>query len=228
MADADKDIRTNKVIHHDDHPGVGDHVGEAAGGISGVLAGAAIGSAGGPIGTLIGGIVGAMGGWWTGRAVSEAATNITHADDDYYRSHYERSSNRLADRSYEQVRPAYHFGHLASHNPDYKDRDWEYVERDLQKGWASDTSGKYGEWTSMRDYAREGFTRGRSTYGTTRATTERPYYGAGTAAAGMADRAGDAAANFGHRAANAADSVKDRIDGNPASRPGPDPTDRRF
>jgi len=29
------------------------------------------------------------------------------------------------------------------------------------------------------------------------------------------------------RIVNAADDVKDRIDGNPASRPGPDPTDRR-
>src|SRR5688500_14775872 len=63
----------NPVLHHDDNPGVGDHVGEAAGGISGVLAGAAIGSAGGPIGTIIGGIAGAVGGWWSGRTVSEAA-----------------------------------------------------------------------------------------------------------------------------------------------------------
>jgi hypothetical protein len=145
----------------------------------------------------------------------------------------------VADRSYEQVRPAYHLGHLAAHNPDYKDRDWEHVERDLQKGWASDTSGKHGEWTSMRDYAREGFTRGRSASATTRTVSERPFYGAGVTAAGaagsvasqagnLADRAGDAASSLGHRGANAADDLKDRVDGNPASKPGPDPTDRRV
>lgn len=228
MADRDKQVKTNNVLHHDDRPGVADHVGEAAGGISGVLAGAAIGSAGGPVGTIIGGIVGAMGGWWTGRTVSEAATNITHSDDDYYRTHYESSPTRKADRTYDHVRPAYHLGHLAAHNPDYRDREWDAVERDLQKGWASDTT--RGEWTSVRDYAREGYTRGRTTVGTTRSPSEKAYYGAGTAAGkaeGLADRAMDSAKNLGNKAMNAADNLKDRVDGNPASKPGPDATDRR-
>jgi hypothetical protein len=45
-----------------------------------------------------------------------------------------------------------------------------------------------------------------------------------------ADRAAQGAQNLGHKAANAADDLKDRVDGNPASRPGPDATDspRRF
>jgi hypothetical protein len=107
---------------HDDNPGVADHIGEAAGGIGGVTAGAAIGSIAGPIGTVIGGIAGALGGWWTGRAVAEAATAVTTDDDNYYRSHYETSATRLADRTYDDVRPAYHLGHVASRNPDYRGR----------------------------------------------------------------------------------------------------------
>jgi hypothetical protein len=53
----------------------------------------------------------------------------------------------------------------------------------------------------VRGYAREGYTRGTSTL-----------------------RAA------GSRVADAADDMKDRVDGNPASRPGPDATDsnRRF
>ncbi len=39
--------------------------------------------------------------------------------------------------------------------------------------------------------------------------------------------AGRASSGIGDRIANAADDIKDRVDGNPASRPGPDPTDRR-
>ena len=211
--DHDKDhAGKNPIIHHDDNPGVGDHVGEAAGGISGVLAGAAIGSAGGPIGTIIGGIAGAVGGWWSGRAVSEAATRLTHDDDKYYRGHYEGSSNRLADRSYDDVRPAYHVGHIAAHNPDYKDRDFDVVESDLRKGW--DT--KYGEWDSMRGYARHGFDYGRGRSGATNASASS-YYGAG---------AGAAAGGLADRAVQGADSLKDRVDGNPASKPGPDATDR--
>ena len=236
--DHDKDnAGKNPIIHHDDNPGVGDHIGEAAGGISGVLAGAAIGSAGGPIGTIIGGIAGAVGGWWSGRAVSEAATRLTQDDDKYYRGHYEGSSSRLADRSYDDVRPAYHLGHIAAHNPDYKERDFDAVESDLRRGW--DT--KHGEWDSMRGYARHGFEYGRGRSGATNASASS-YYGAGASTGastgGLADRAGNAtenawdrtknaASNLGHKAANAADNVKDRVDGNPASKPGPDATDRR-
>ena len=176
---------------HDDNPGVADHVGEAAGGISGVAAGAAIGSVAGPIGTVIGGIAGAMGGWWTGRAVAEAATAVTTDDDSYYRTHYE--SSPIADRRYDDVRPAYQLGHIASRNPDYRARSFEEIEGDLRTGWTND---KYGSWDSVRGYAREGYTRGTNTLRTA-----------------------------GNKVANAADDLKDRVDGNPASRPGPDATD---
>ena len=188
--------KDNALGKHDSNPSAGDQVGEAAGGISGVLAGAAIGSVGGPVGTLIGGIAGAIGGWWSGRAVSEAAGAITHDDDGYYQKHYE-SSSKLADRSYEQARPAYHIGHLAGNNPDYQGKSWDQVEPDLQKGW-SQSGSAHGDWNTVKSYASEGFNRGRSTV-----------------------------ASAGHKVANAADDMKDRVDGNPASKPGPDATDRR-
>ena len=176
---------------HDDNPGVADHVGEAAGGISGVAAGAAIGSVAGPIGTVIGGIAGAMGGWWTGRAVAEAATAVTTEDDNYYRTHYDKSP--IGDRKFDDVRPAYHVGQIASRNPDYKTRSFEDIESDLRSGWKSE---KYGSWDSVRSYAREGYSRGTNTL-----------------------------KSAGNRVANAADDLKDRVDGNPASRPGADSTD---
>lgn len=188
-------VKDKALGKHDDHPGVADHVGEGVGGISGVAAGAAIGSAVGPVGTVIGGIVGAMGGWWAGRAISEAATAVTTEDDGYYRHHYESSPTKLADRSYDDVKPAYYLGHVASRNPDYRNRSFDEVESDLKKGWAHDS--RYGSWDSVRGFAAEGYTRGRSTLGT------------------AADRVADKA-----------DDLKDRVDGNPASRPGRDATDR--
>lgn len=204
-----KGPKTNDIIHHDDHPGVGDHVGEAAGGISGVLTGAAIGSVGGPIGTIIGGIAGAIGGWWSGRAISEAATRFTHSDDDFYRNHYEAHPNRLADRKYEDVRPAYQVGHLASQNPDYANREWSDVERDLQHGWSDDMRAKHGDWNAVSPYAKDAWTRGRS----------------GLAAGGLGATAGATAGAAGHGLADKVDDLKDRVDGNPASRPGADATD---
>ena len=192
---------------HDSHPSHVDEAGEAAGGIGGVLAGAAIGSVAGPVGTLIGGIAGAMGGWWSGRAVTEAASKLTDADDAHYRRAYEASPSRLADRSYEDVRPAYHLGHIAAQNPDYAHKDWKDVQSDLQRGWTADQSKKYGDWSTVSGFASEGYTRGRSSFAT-----------AAGATAGAASTAGN-------KAANAVDDLKDRVDGNPASKPGPDATD---
>ena len=194
MSDIDKLERAkNQALgKHDDNPGVADHVGEAAGGIGGVAAGAAIGSIAGPIGTVIGGIAGAVGGWWAGRAVAEAATAVTTDDDNYYRKHYDATP--IGDRSYDQVRPAYHIGQIAARNPDYRGRSFDDVDADLRRGWAADHA---QTWDSVRSYASEGYRRGASTLG-----------------------------NAGARVANAADDLKDRIDGNPASRPGPDATDR--
>jgi hypothetical protein len=150
---------------HDDHPSHLDEAGEAAGGIGGVLAGAAIGSVAGPVGTLIGGIAGAMGGWWTGRAVTEAASKLTKEDDDYYRQSYESSPNRLADRSYDDVRPAYHLGQIASQNPDYANQDWSVAQADIQRGWSAEHTKKYGDWNTVSSYASEGYNRGRLQFG---------------------------------------------------------------
>lgn len=189
----------HNVVHHDDHPDTSDHIGEAAGGISGVLTGAAIGSAGGPIGTIIGGIAGAMGGWWAGRAISEAAENFTDADEQYYRGHYERSPSKLADRKYDDVRPAYAVGHMAGRNPDYRQRSFDDVESDLQKGWTDTMRQRHGEWATARPFARDAYDRSRSSL----------------------DKAWD-------KTRQGADDLKDRVDGNPASKPGPDATDSRF
>ena len=203
---------------HDSHPSHVDEAGEAAGGISGVLAGAAIGSVAGPVGTLIGGIAGAVGGWWSGRAVTEAASKLTTDDDSYYKKSYEGSSNRMADRSYEDVRPAYHLGHVAAHNPDYANKNWSDVQQDLSKGWTADHAKQFGEWNAVSGYASEGFARSRSTLG-------GAAKGAENAAANTMDRAATGAEKLGNKAANVADDMKDRVDGNPSTKPGKDSTD---
>lgn len=185
---------------HDSNPSHVDEAGEAAGGIGGVLAGAAIGSVAGPVGTLIGGIAGAMGGWWSGRAVTEAASKLTEHDDKHYRAAYEKSPNRMTDRSYEDVRPAYHLGHVASQNPDYAHKEWKDVQSDIQRGWTPEHTKKYGEWSTMSGYAGEGYARGRSAISTAAGATE------------------GAAKSVGHKVANAAENVKDRVEGKTGSR----------
>lgn len=203
---------------HDSHPSHLDEAGEAAGGIGGVLAGAAIGSIAGPVGTLIGGIAGAMGGWWSGRAVTEAASKLTSDDDAYYRKSYESSPNRLADRSYDDMRPAYQLGHIASQNPEYANKGWSDVQRDLQRGWTAEHTKKYGDWNTVNRFAGEGYARGRLAFG-------NAVSGAGALPRNTYDRAATGAEKAANKLADKADDLKDRVDGNPASKPGPDATD---
>ena len=141
---------------------VGDELGEAAGGISGVVVGAAIGSVGGPVGTLIGGIAGAVGGWWAGHSVAEAAQEYSVGDDAVYRNHYDNSPNRLGDRAYESVSPAYRLGHLAARNPDYSGRPFREIEDDLRRGWNGGARQSYGEWDAVRGYANDAYDRSAS------------------------------------------------------------------
>jgi hypothetical protein len=113
---------------------------------------------GGAIDTIIDGIAGTIGGWWSRRAVSEAASNFSDDEDSYYRDRYESSPRRLADRSYEEVRPAYQIGHLARNNPDYQSRDFESIEPELRAGWADTVSSRHGDWSQVREYARDAYT----------------------------------------------------------------------
>ncbi len=215
------------ILHHDNNPSVGDEVGEAVGGVSGVVTGAAIGSAGGPVGTVIGAIAGAVGGWWAGRTVSEAASRFTDHDDNNYRQAYESRSDRLADRSYEDVRPAYQLGHIASENPDYNGKSFEAIESDLQRGWGNDLRSKHGDWQTVRPYAQEAYT-SRMATSSSSVTAREAANTSLNSGENIADRAADTSRNVANKAIDAVDNVKDRVDGNPASKPGPDPTDRRL
>lgn len=139
---------------------LGEEVGEATGGISGVLVGAGIGSAAGPVGLLIGGIAGAIGGWWAGRAVADAASDLTHEDDEYYRTHFAAAAGQPKNLAYEDARGAYFLGQIAAHNPNFTSREFTEVEPELRRGWAARADAH--AWEHVRDYAAEGFSRGRS------------------------------------------------------------------
>lgn len=194
----------------------------ATGGVGGAVAGAALGSLAGPIGTIIGGLAGAVGGWWAGKAVVDSPA-FNSDDDSFYQAHHQKSYgalNSTADGttgnrpSYNDVRPAYQLGHLAGVNPDYQSRAFEDVEPHLKSAYS--TSGQ-DDWDHMRGYAHDAWTRGRQVGG------ERL---GSTTTGDAAHKVEHEAKGFADRVADAADDVKDRFDGNPASRPGRDETDR--
>ena len=217
-----------------------DTVAGATGGTGGAVAGAALGSLVGPIGTIIGGLAGAVGGWWAGKALADSPA-FTTDDDSYYQTHHQTNyastsgASTGSRPSYNDVRPAYQLGHLAALNPDYQARTFDDVEPHLSSAYS--TAGQ-NDWSNVRQYAQDAWSRGRQVGG------ERM---GGSAASMGTDRTSfdgssvdnrstplgdygrnlrDGTANVGDRVADALDDFKDRIDGNPASRPGRDETDR--
>jgi hypothetical protein len=93
------------------------------------------------------------------RTYRERGGDLSHDDDVQYRTAYEASPHRLADRSYEEVRPAFRLGHLAAQNPDNHGKAFETVEHEVQRGWGGDLSERYGTWNSVRSFARDAYER---------------------------------------------------------------------
>lgn len=110
---------------------------------------------------VVHGIATSVGGWWSERDAAASVRRVTFEDDVVYRAHYDFSPTRLADRSYEVVRPAYLVGHIAGANPAYAGLSFESIERDLRTGWSDDIRTKHGEWDAVRQYAKEAFARQR-------------------------------------------------------------------
>jgi hypothetical protein len=110
------------------------------------------------------GIAQSVGGWWAERDIAASVRQVTFEDDVVYRAHYDFSPTRLADRSYEVVRPAYLVGHIAGTNPAYHGVAFESIERDLRTGWTDDIRTKHGEWDAVRQYAKEAFARQRQRF----------------------------------------------------------------
>ena len=228
------DTRDNDHLHDDDkikgdeHVTAGKLASEGVGGAAAGAAGAAIGALAGPIGLFVGGLAGVVGGWWAGKAASEAAHHYTPDVDASYRRAYESSPSRLADRSFEDVRPAYQAGHVAGMNPDYRDRDFEAVEGDLKQGWTDDLRSRHGEWNAAAPFARDAYAQSRAkTAGSTAANAVSDAgHKTANAVSDASNKTANAVREAGHKTANVLDDMKDRVDGNPASRPGVDPTDR--
>jgi hypothetical protein len=96
----------------------------------------------------------------TGASTGDARENdprdpgFTVEQDRVFRSHYQRV-NRLADRGYDDVRPAYHYGARAGASRSSRP-SFEEIETDLENGWLNVRVGG-GDWASVREFVRTGY-----------------------------------------------------------------------
>ncbi|MDQ5857575.1 MAG: hypothetical protein M3542_04760, partial [Acidobacteriota bacterium] len=62
-------------------------------------------------------------------------------------------------RSYDEYEPAYRYGWESASNPQFKDRKFDDIETDLERGWDK-AKGKAREgWYDVKDATRDAFNR---------------------------------------------------------------------
>jgi uncharacterized protein YcfJ len=133
------------------HP-IGTGVGAALGGAA---AGAATGTVAGPVGTVIGAAVGAVVGGLAGKGVAEKIDPTR--EDAYWRENYKTRPYIGKDDRYEDYGPAYGYGVTAFTR--YPDQDFDDVEADLSREWASARGTSTLGWDRARDASRDAWAR---------------------------------------------------------------------
>ena len=102
------------------------------------------------MGALIGAAVGGVAGGLAGHGVAESV-NPTE-EDAYWRENYSRRPY-AADRSYDDLAPAYRYGWESRAR--YADRDWQDVESDLQYGWEQAKGKSQLAWSDAKPAAKD-------------------------------------------------------------------------
>lgn len=134
--------------------------GAVAGAAAGALATGIVGFVGAPVGALLG----ALGATSTGAADLDAnAAALYPADfDAHYRALWETRLERPADQTFDDVRPAYQYGHLAAQQPAFAEQDFGDVAPELRRRWPDDLARRVGAWDAVRPYVEEAYSYARS------------------------------------------------------------------
>ncbi len=141
------------------HP-VGVGIGTAAGGAA---AGAAAGAIGGPVGAVAGAVVGGVVGGLAGKGVAEKINPTV--EHDYWRENYTRRPYVRSDATYEDYGPAYEYGWAAFSADQFRGRDWQSAEPDLEREWEARRGQSRLSWSQAREATRDAWNRCYDVYG---------------------------------------------------------------
>jgi hypothetical protein len=163
--DENRDPITEEPGAHPVGTGIGAAAGGAAGGAALGAAGAAVEGAiagtalGGPVGAAIGGVAGvvagAVGGGLLGKAVAEQFDPTVEIE--HWREHYRNRPYVTDDDSFEDYEPAYRYG-LDSRSR-YADQDYDEIEEDLERDWATARGNSRLDWERARPATRDAWDR---------------------------------------------------------------------
>lgn len=134
--------------------------GQAGGKTEGATAGAMVGLQASALGAVTFG-VGAIAGVALGAAAGAALTDDApsgqfNADADaHYRALYEAAP--ASGRSYDALRAAYVFGHVAASEPGLAGQTFDEAEPALREAWTDELRARAGDWSGVRRYVHDAF-----------------------------------------------------------------------
>jgi len=134
------------------HP-VSTGVGAAAAGAAGAAIGSVVPGVGTVIGGVVGAVVGGVGGGLAGKAVGEAIDPT--GTDDHWRENYKTRDYAKGTTSYEQLRPAYHYGAALADRSDSTTFD----EKKVRSDWESNPDTKSLPFDTAKGAIRDEFNR---------------------------------------------------------------------
>ncbi|HEV2150310.1 MAG TPA: hypothetical protein VGR37_23120 [Longimicrobiaceae bacterium] len=134
-----------------------EQIGEAVGGALGKAAGRANDMAMNAAANVFGSALQTLGSWWSTPDAQQASGSWGEPEDRAWRQHHE-TGGAAGVRDYERARPAYQFGHLAGHNPEYQSKPFDQVEAEVERAWEQVGRERYGDWSEVRDRVRYGYT----------------------------------------------------------------------
>ena len=132
--------------------------GESLGGMAGQMAGRAADAAIDAASEIATAAFETLGGWWAGTDARQAASSFSD-NDAACRRHFETTSPTSEETKvdYYTTRPAYGFGYVARHNPDYQGKEFDQIERELERAWEESARDRHGEWPEVQDRVRFGY-----------------------------------------------------------------------
>lgn len=137
-----------------------EQLGEAVAGPLGQAAGRANDMAMNAVGSVLGSAMQALGGWWSTPDAQQASSSLSDSEDREFRTHFEslRGGSTSAAPDFDRARTAYHFGYVASRNPEYQSRPFDQVEAQVERAWQALGQQGSGEWSQVRDQVGYGYT----------------------------------------------------------------------
>ncbi len=113
-----------------------------------------------PVGAVVGGAIGAVAGGLAGKGVAEVLDPTV--EEAYWRDEYQNRPYYKNGTAYETYQPYYQYGYESATRPEFRGRDYEDVEPQLESEWNEHRGSTKSEFREFKGATRDAYERAAS------------------------------------------------------------------